>query len=147
MWYGRRRKPQNLWYGLSGLNLPYVANEFTPNLGEIYTDTTSWYSTGSYNTGVQQKNTTASRLTMGYDRVKAYHTDISNEAEPPIIILTEKSRDRFDRICSTIQENDKTRGIERHVNTHALIEMKPESEDRVERPRKKSWESAKKNYS
>ena len=114
------RKTQNVWYGLSGVNLPYINNEFTPNLAEVYTDTpTAWYSTGAYTTRIADKNTSLGRFNMGYDRVKAYHTDISTDDSGHNDNYLTRELDRYVGSASNIQENDKTIEINTGLNIPA----------------------------
>lgn len=104
------RRPQNLWHGLSGVTLPYYANEYEPDLSESYTTTSSgWYgdtNDSSANTAVSASS--AARLRMGYDRVKAYHVDIASDSNGSTDPYTTKSLDRFIGSTSSIQNNGYT---------------------------------------
>ena len=61
------RTNQNLWNGMPSISLPYIENEFTPDLGETAANnsSTKWLAGQTYTTSVATSN--SNKTKMGYD--------------------------------------------------------------------------------
>ena len=100
------RTNQNLWNGMPSISLPYIENEFTPDLGETAADnsSTKWLAGQTYTTSVATSN--SNKTKMGYDRVKAYHTDTSGSGT--LDNYSSRNVDRFLGATSAVQHNSYT---------------------------------------
>jgi len=108
------RRPQNLWNGLSGISLPYIENEYEPDLSELGNAASSkWYS-GAQNSAnisvVKSSISDANKKILGYDRIKTYHVDTAS-SDGSTDPYTSKSLDRFIGPTSTLQHNSYTTDV------------------------------------
>jgi hypothetical protein len=99
------RKPQNLWYGLPSINLPYYDNALEPNFSEqLSTVDTAWFKSDNWPQKLTASTFNEDAKRLGYDNIKMYHTVI-NTSSGNTDFYNSKNIDRFIGPTGIIQNN------------------------------------------